>query len=325
MPSSRPMALPRRPRFPLPPSRGTTSTRPRPLPSTPRPWLASGARQLLRAGKRVLPRSRRPSTLLLVALTSPLPTRRADLVLHACDPESPASVHAPRVLSRSAASCGRRCCNGPAALAAPHSLEHEETAAARVYVHLGQQLYRPPLVERIGTRAPACGARRTKGPGSIRPVQRGHTARLPRRRAAPASLKMAACCASQLALVPAVRRANPRCAAACAAAPAACKPQCRAQRRAGCLRLRSWHTSHLDRKAVGRLARALTNRSPRCRSAARASLAGVARPCGVRALRCVALPVVVRRSDRPLLALERVLQRVDRASRRTRAPPQARH
>ena len=157
------MALPRRPRFPLPPSRGTTSTRPRPLPSTPRPWLASGARQLLRAGKRVLPRSRRPSTLLLVALTSPLPTRRADLVLHACDPESPASVHAPRVLSRSAASCGRRCCNGPAAHAAPHSLEHEETTAARVYVHLGQQLYRPPLVERIGTRAPACGARRTKG------------------------------------------------------------------------------------------------------------------------------------------------------------------
>ena len=155
----------------------------------------------------------------------------------------------------------------------------------------------------------------------LRPVQRGHTARLPRRPAAPASLKMAASCASQLALVPAVRRANPRCAAACAAAPAACKPQCRAQRRAGCLRLRSWHTSHLDRKAVGRLARALTNRSPRCRSAARASLAGVARPCGVRALRCVALPVVVRRSDRPLLALERVLQRVDRASRRTRAPP----
>ena len=95
---------------------------------------------------------------------------------------------------------------------------------------------------------------------------------------------MAACCAAQLAIAPAVRRASPRCAAARAA---------RGGSAAG-RRLRSGAGRSYERcdargrRTTGPPAHRMRSRRPPCaRSAARASMAGVARPCAARALRCV--------------------------------------
>ena len=125
--------------------------------------------------------------------------------------------------------------------------------------------------------------------------------RLPIRRAALASVKMAACCAPHLALVPAVRRANPRCAAqrCCARGGQVAVPR-KVTRRAQTHVQPRKRGVRLGRKAIGRLARALILR-PALLPQRGSRVDGRRHSSVWRARAAVRGPAgVVRLSDRPL-------------------------